>query len=477
MMENRKRKTKILATIGPATNSFEQLERLYLAGVNAFRLNFSHGTHEDHLKVIQFTEELNKKHNAHISLLADLQGPKLRVGVIENNAVLLEKGKLINVVTKPVIGTADLIDVTYESLPQDVKVGELILIDDGKISLVVESTNQKDLVVCRVEEGGILSSKKGFNLPSTVTSVPSLTEKDRIDLDFILQYPINWVALSFVRAANEVLELKEIIHSKNGQARVMAKIEKPEAVANIDAIIEASDAVMVARGDLGVEVPMEEMAIVQKTIVKKCIEKAKPVVIATQVMESMLEMSRPTRAEITDVSNGVLDGADVIMLSGETSVGKFPIKVIETIDKIIHRVEQESGIYNREHTAISGSQTFYSDAICYNACRIARDVDAKCINAMTYSGYTGFMLASFRPKADIYVFTSNEFLLNTLSIVWGTNCYYYNSFESTDESIDDVIELLKNEGKVQPGDMVINTGSMPIRGRGRTNMIKLTEVK
>lgn len=466
-----------MATIGPATSSFEQLERLYQAGVNAFRLNFSHGSHEDHLKVIQLTEELNKKHNAHISLLADLQGPKLRVGVVENNAVLLEKGKLINVVTKPVTGTADLIDVTYETLPQDVRVGEQILIDDGKITLAVESTNGKDLVVCRIVEGGILSSKKGFNLPNTKISLPSLTEKDKRDLDFILHHPINWIALSFVREAHEVSELKEIIKSRNGQARVMAKIEKPEAVANIDAIIEASDAVMVARGDLGVEVPMEEMAIVQKSIVRKSIENAKPVVIATQVMESMLEMSRPTRAEITDVSNAVLDGADVIMLSGETSVGKFPIKVIETIDRIIQRVEQEQGIYNRDHQANSGSPTFYSDAICYNACRIARDVDAKCINAMTYSGYTGFMLASYRPKADIYVFTSNKFLLNTLSIVWGTICYYYNSFESTDESIEDVIELLKKEGNVSAGDVVINTGSMPIRGRGRTNMIKLTEVK
>lgn len=474
---NKHRKTKIIATIGPATNSFEQLEKLYQAGVNAFRMNFSHGTHEDHLKVIQFTEELNQKHQAHISLLADLQGPKLRVGIIENNALHLEEGQLINVVNYPVIGNAQQISVTYESLPQDVKEGELILIDDGKLSLEVVRSNQNDLVVCRVMEGGILSSNKGFNLPSTITTVPSLTVKDRKDLDFILQYPINWLALSFVRDAKEVLELKELIKSKNGLVRVMAKIEKPEAVKNIDAIIEASDAIMVARGDLGVEVPMEEMAIVQKSIVRKCIEHAKPVVIATQVMESMLEMSRPTRAEITDVSNSVLDGADVIMLSGETSVGKFPIKVIETIDKIIHRVEQESIIYNREHFAKKGSPTFYSDAICYNACRIARDVHAKCINAMTYSGYTGFMLASYRPKADIYVFTSNKFLLNTLSIVWGTQCFYYDSFESTDESIEDVIEYLKEKELVAEGDMVVNTGSMPIRGRGRTNMIKLSQVK
>ncbi|MCO5230826.1 MAG: pyruvate kinase [Chitinophagales bacterium] len=472
-----RRKTKIIATIGPASNSFEQLEKLYLAGVNAFRLNFSHGTHEDHLKVINFTEELNKKYNSHISLLADLQGPKLRVGMIENGVVTLNTGQLIHVVTKPILGNANIIDVTYETLPQDVKVGEQILIDDGKISLQVESIENNEVVICRVIEGGDLSSKKGFNLPNTVTSVPSLTNKDLKDLDFILEHPINWVALSFVREAKEVYELKEIIKSKNGQARVMAKIEKPEAVINIDDIIQASDAIMVARGDLGVEMPMEEMAIVQKRIVRKCIQQARPVVIATQVMESMLEMSRPTRAEITDVSNAVLDGADVVMLSGETSVGKYPIKVIETIDKIIYRVEQEPTIYNKGHFAKEGSPTFYSDAICYNACRIAHDVQAKCINAMTYSGYTGFVLASYRPEADIYIFTSNKFLLNTLSIVWGTNCYYYNSFESTDDTIEDVISLLKQEGIVESGDVVINTGSMPIRGRGRTNMIKLTEVK
>lgn len=476
-MNHTRRKTKIIATIGPATNTFEQLEKLYLAGVNTFRLNFSHGTHEDHLKIIQMREELCEKHQAHIGLLADLQGPKLRVGDIENNSIYLKQGQIIEVVTFPVVGNAQRVSVSYDTLAQDVQAGELILIDDGKISLMVKSTNQKDSVICEVIEGGELSSNKGFNLPNTQISLPSLTEKDREDLDFILQHPVNWIALSFVREAHELDKLRELIQAQNGPQLIMAKIEKPEAVKNIDSIIEAADAVMVARGDLAVEVPMEEMAIVQKSIVKKCIDRAKPVVIATQVMESMMEMSRPTRAEITDVSNAVLDGADVVMLSGETSVGQFPIKVIETIDKIIMRVEQESSIYNRGQTANPLSETYYSDAICFNACKIARDVEAKCLNAMTYSGYTGFMLASYRPQADINVFTSNRFLLNTLSILWGTSCYYYNSFESTDKSIEDVIEILKKESYLQSGDVVINTGSMPLRGKGRTNMIKLTQVK
>ena len=476
-MNTSNRKTKIIATIGPATSSFEQLEALYLAGVNAFRLNFSHSSHDRHLEVIKWTEELNLKHNSNVSLIADLQGPKLRVGEVENNGIYLEPGKLIKVISTPVVGTSELISVTYPELAQDVKPGEQILIDDGKISLVVVESNQKDEVMCRVVDGGILSSKKGFNLPDTQITVPSMTDKDREDLKFILTQPINWVALSFVRNASDIISLKEMIQASNAQTRVISKIEKPEGVKNIDEIIKASDAVMVARGDLGVEVPMEEMAIVQKSIIQKCIANARPVIIATQVMESMMEMSRPTRAEITDVANGVFDGADCIMLSGETSVGKFPIKVIETIDKIIRRTEQELSIYNKDLFPQKSSSTFLSDAICFNACRIANDVNARCINAMTYSGYTGFMLASFRPKADIYVFTSNRFLLNTMSIVWGTSSFYYDSFESTDESIKDVIRLLKEQGKVESGDIVINTGSMPIKGRGRTNMIKLTQVQ
>jgi pyruvate kinase len=476
-MHTSNKRTKIIATIGPVSSNYETLKELYFAGVNAFRMNFSHGSHEDHLKIIEMTHQLNKELNAHISLIADLQGPKLRVGTIQDNKILLEVGKTIKVVTYSVIGTADCIDVTYEKLPQDVKPGEQILIDDGKLCLEVVHSNMKDEVICKVIEGGYLSSKKGFNLPNTQTSVPSLTEKDRKDLEFILDHPVNWIALSFVRTSKEILELKDLIQSRNNQARVMAKIEKPEAVKNIESIIKASDGIMIARGDLGVEVPMEEMALVQKDIIKKCIEHARPVVIATQVMESMLEMSRPTRAEITDVANGVLDGADAIMLSGETSVGKFPVKVIQTMVKIISRTEQESSIYNKDLTPKKESTTFLSDAICYNACRIANDVNARAINAMTYSGYTGFIVASYRPKANINVFTSNHFLLNTLSIVWGVDCFYYNKFESTDESIADCIEFLKDKGKVQTDDVVINTASMPINGRGRTNMIKITHVR
>lgn len=304
-----------------------------------------------------------------------------------------------------------------------------------------------------------------------------MTEKDRADLAFILTQPVNWVALSFVRTAKEINELKDIIHQHESPLKVVAKIEKPEAVKNIDSIIKATDAIMIARGDLGVEVAMEEMPLIQKNIIIKSIQNARPVIIATQVMESMIDMPRPTRAEITDVANGVLDGADAIMLSGETSVGKNPAKVVQTIDRIIRRTEQEEEIYHKFQLPDKNSKTFLSDAICFNACKIASDVSAKAINGMTYSGYTAFMLASNRPKADIHIFTSNKSLLNTLDLVWGVDVFFYDKFVSTDESIDDIIQILKREKVVSSDDIIVSTASMPIKGRGRTNMVKISKIK
>ncbi len=473
-MNNPKRKTKIVATIGPASNSYEKLVELYISGVNVFRVNFSHGRHDDHEQVIQHIVRLNEEYNAHVSILADLQGPKLRTGLMQNNAIILSEGKTITVTCEDVIGTKDLISVTYQYLAKDIKVGEFILIDDGKLELqVTEILNEKS-IECIVISGGILSSKKGFNLPNTKISLPSLTEKDRIDLAFILTQPVNWIALSFVRTAKEIEELKDIIAKHDSPLKIVAKIEKPEAVANIDSIIKATDAVMIARGDLGVEVAMEELPLIQKNIIVKCIQASKPVIIATQVMESMIDMSRPSRAEITDVANGVLDGADAIMLSGETSVGKNPARVIQTIDKIIRRTEMEDEIYHKHHFPDKTSRSFLSDAICFNACTIASEVRAKAINGMTYSGYTAFMLASNRPKAEIHIFTSNKNLLNTLGLVWGVDVFFYDKFVSTDESITDIIEILKNENVISSGDIIVSTASMPITGRGRTNMVKIS---
>ncbi len=476
-MNNPKRKTKIVATIGPASNSYLKLVELYESGVNVFRLNFSHGRHDDHEQVIKHIVKLNQEYNAHVSIIADLQGPKLRTGLMQNNAIELIDGNSIKVTCDDVIGTSELFSVTYEKLATDLKVNEFILIDDGKLELQVEEIINTKTVLCKIISGGILSSKKGFNLPNTKISLPSLTEKDRFDLAFILTQPVNWIALSFVRTATEINELKDIIQQHNSPLKVIAKIEKPEAVANIDSIIKATDAIMIARGDLGVEVAMEEMPLIQKNIILKCIANSRPVIIATQVMESMIDMSRPTRAEITDVANGVLDGADAIMLSGETSVGKNPARVVQTIVKIINRTEQEDEIYHKHQLPNKESKTFLSDAICFNACKIAEDVDAKAINGMTFSGYTAFMLASNRPKAAIHIFTSNRHLLNTLGLVWGVDVFYYDKFVSTDESIDDIIEILKNEKVVDSGDIIVSTASMPITGRGTTNMVKISKIK
>ncbi|MBK9328486.1 MAG: pyruvate kinase [Sphingobacteriales bacterium] len=476
-MKTPKRKTKIVATIGPASNSYAALVELYQSGVNVFRLNFSHGRHEDHRQVIEHIVQLNKEHHAHVSILADLQGPKLRTGLMQNNAILLEEGKSIRVTCDDVIGTKEIFSVTYEHLATDLRIGEFILIDDGKLELKVEKVLNEKIIQCKIVSGGILSSKKGFNLPDTRISLPSLTEKDRADLAFILTQPVNWVALSFVRTAKEINELKDIIHQHESPLKVVAKIEKPEAVKNIDSIIKATDAIMIARGDLGVEVAMEEMPLIQKNIILKSIQNARPVIIATQVMESMIDMPRPTRAEITDVANGVLDGADAIMLSGETSIGKNPSKVVQTIDRIIRRTEQEDEIYHKHQLPDKNSKTFLSDAICFNACKIAADVNAKAINGMTYSGYTAFMLASNRPKADIHIFTSNQSLLNTLDLVWGVDVFFYDKFVSTDESIDDIIQILKREKVVSSDDIIVSTASMPIKGRGRTNMVKISKIK
>lgn len=472
------RKTKLLTTIGPATSSYEQLKALYLAGANAFRLNFSHGDHATHLKVIERTKQINEELNANICLLADLQGPKLRIGNLAQPVELVNDSKVVFSTDIEQDGNSK-IPILYENLCQDLKPGERILIDDGKIELEVTAILNEQELETKVINGGLLKSRKGFNLPQTEISVPSLTEKDIEDLAFILSQEIEWIALSFVRDGSDILDLKERIaqYPLKKHVRVIAKIEKPEALHNLDSIIQASDAIMVARGDLGVEIPFENVPLIQKKIVSKCIQRAKPVIIATQMLESMIDNPRPTRAEVTDVANGVLEGADTLMLSGETSVGQFPIEVVKTMDRIITRAEKENDIYNKGLLPDEESATFLSDAICFNACKIADDTDAKALIGMTFSGYTAFMLSSYRPKSAIHIFTSNREILNTLGLVWGVEAHYYAKFGSTDESIADVIHYLRTNEKVNVGDLVINTASVPIIERGRTNMIKLTLVE
>lgn len=472
------RKTKIVATIGPATSSKEALIKIIKTGVNVCRINFSHGSHNDHEKVIKHIREINKELNVQTAILADLQGPKIRVGKIENNALELINGEQITFTTKECIGTQNGIYISYQQFPKDVSVGENILLDDGKLMLEVLETNRVDTVKAKVISGGILSSNKGVNLPNTKVSIPCLTEKDLNDLDFALKQNIAWIGLSFVRSAQDIIDLKQHITNNNNSAKIIAKIEKPEAVANIDDILKETDAIMVARGDLGVEIPMQQVPLTQKMIVKKSIKHAKPVIIATQMMESMIENITPTRAEVNDVANAVLDGADAVMLSGETSVGKYPIKVVEAMVKIIKDVEKTDQLYHYEYPPEEEQQErFITDSICYSACRLAHRSKTKAIVTMSYSGYTGFKISSFRPKAEVFVFTGNKAILNMLSLVWGVSVFYYDNDESTDKTFADIKSFLKTKGYVAANDLIINVASMPIKEKGQSNMLKLSYVE
>lgn len=476
-MKVRINKTKIIATYGPACTDIKVMEEMVQSGVDVFRFNMSHGDHKQHIDGYKKVRQINKEHNLNIAILADLQGPKIRLGEVRDNMEVLEKGQDVEITNKECVSTFKKLFISYKNLPKEVQPGDAILIDDGKIELKVISTNRQDKITAKVVTGGKISNNKGVNLPDTKTTVPALTEKDKIDLKFAIANGANWIALSFVRSPQDVIDLKEIIGKKNSYMKVMAKIEKPEALECLDEIIKVSDGIMIARGDLAVEVPQERMPIIQKGIIAKCIRFAKPVVVATQMMDSMIENPNPTRAEITDVANAVLDGADAVMLSGETSTGKYPMKVIQIMEKILTTTENVSTIYNKEQKADIDSSTYISDAICYNAARISSELHARAIIGMTFSGYTGFMLSSYRPKADIYIFTENRDLLNALSICWGVRAFHYNKFVGTDTSIRDVIRVLKENDLLKTGDLAVNIGSMPLSNKGRANMVKVTKVE
>lgn len=471
--------TKIVATVGPACSSYDKLLELVQAGVDVFRLNFSHGTHEDHFKVINHINYINEKYNLHVSILTDLQGPKLRVGKIKDNALPLEPGDIVTFVNEECIGTMEKIYMAYPQFARDVNVGEKVLVDDGKLMFEVMKTNKKDKVELKVLFGGTLSSNKGVNLPNTKISLPSLTEKDRRDLAYILTIPsVNWIALSFVRSAKDVKELQKLVADAGHQAKIMSKIEKPEAIERIDKIIKASNGIMVARGDLGIEVPIEQLPNLQKDIIMKCRQRARPVIVATHMMDSMITNPIPTRAEVTDVANAVLDGADAVMLSGETSVGKHPAVVVEAMNKIIYEAEKGYIVAREKRPKPSPkSRTFYSDAICRHAAKTAEEVKAKGIIGVTSSGYTAFKISSFRPDAKMFIFSDSNHMLGVLNLVWGARCFYYDKFTTTDETIYDLVEILKKKDMVKKDDIVINTGSMPLAKRYRTNMMKITLVE
>lgn len=472
-------RTKIVATVGPACDSYEQLLALVRAGVNVFRLNFSHGAHEDKKRIIDSIRKISTVEPYNIAILGDLQGPKLRVGEIANNSLPVKEGDILTLTNEKVIGTIEKIYVSYPNLAGDVVVGNIIMIDDGKIELMVDQIMPNGDVKVKVRLGGIISSKKGLNLPDTKISLPSLTEKDLIDLEFILKEELDWIALSFVRRVEDIIGIKKIIQANNSKAKVIAKIEMPEALENIREIILESDGIMVARGDLGVEVPIEKVPLIQRQLIRKCLHRGKPVIVATQMMESMIDRVKPNRSESTDVANAVLEGADAVMLSGETATGMHPVLVVETMRKIIIEAEKTEYRYNREEDIkpLPHSPTFISDAVCLTACKLAQNTNADALIGMTQSGYTGFMLSSYRPKSQLFIFTKEKTLVNQLCLSWGVRAFYYNEEESLDGIIADQMQILKERGFIAKGEVVVNTGSTPINLHLPTNTIKVSIVE
>ena len=473
-----KKKTKIVATLGPATNKKKVLKDMILAGADVFRINFSHADYEDVKERIKIIRELNEELGTYTSILADLQGPKLRVGVMAGEVVVAPGDEITFVTGKPFEGTAEKVYMNYANFPKDVNPGERILLDDGKLMFEVLSTNQEDQVKAKVIQGGPLKSKKGVNLPNTNISLPALTEKDVKDAIFALSQDVDWIALSFVRFSQDLIDLQNIIkeHSEH-KVPIIAKIEKPEAVENIDKIVAYCDGLMVARGDLGVEVPAQEVPLIQKRLVLRAKKARIPVIIATQMMETMITSLTPTRAEVNDVANSVMDGADAVMLSGETSVGNYPVQVIEKMSNILKSVENSDLIKVPQDPPHIRTKRYITKSVCYHAAIMANEIKAKAISTLTNSGYTAFQISAWRPDAHILVFTSNKRILAQLNLLWGVKAFYYDKYVSTDETIEDVNSIACKKGFLDVGDMLISLAAMPIKDKGMVNTLRVTEIE
>ena len=477
-MSYKRKKTKIVATLGPSIDSKEMLLEMVATGVNVFRINFSHADYSEVKKRIKYIREINEEHGYNAAVLADLQGPKLRVGVMKDDVVVAPGDEIIFATGTRFEGTKERVYMTYERFPLDTKPGEQILLDDGKLIFEVVSTNQKDEVKAKVIQGGPLKSKKGVNLPNTNISQPALTEKDKEDALFAIEQEVDWIALSFVRNPEDLMELEAII-SKHSSYKIpiIAKIEKPEAVENIDKIVAYCDGLMVARGDLGVEIPAHEVPLIQKQLVLKAKSARIPVIIATQMMESMITSMTPTRAEVNDVANSVMDGADAVMLSGETSVGQYPVQVIQKMSDIIKSVENSDLIHVPQKHPHVKTKRYITKSVCYHAANMANEINARGITTLTNSGYTAFQISAWRPKAHILVYSSNKRIISQLNLLWGVRAFYYDKFVSTDETIIDVNKMALEKGYLEEGDMVISLAAMPIQEKGMVNTMRVTEVK
>ena len=470
-------KTKIIATLGPSSTEKSILKALVKEGVNVFRVNFSHANHNEVKQTVLNIREISSALNIHVAILGDLQGPKIRLGIVKDD-VYIENGETISITTDEIeFGNSSLVSINYKDFPKDVSKGEKILIDDGKLILKVLDTNKKNLVKAEVIQGGELKSRKGVNLPNTKLSLPALTKKDKADAVFALENNFDWLALSFVRSKKDVYELEELIN-KNSKDKIpiIAKIEKPEAILNLDAILHAADGLMVARGDLGLEIPAEEVPLKQKLMVNMAKKARKPIIIATQMMESMIDSLTPSRAEVNDVANSVMDGADAVMLSGETSVGQYPVEVIQTVGKIIRGVENSPLIQVPDTLPEIHSKRVITKAVCFQACNIANKLEASAICTLTNSGYTAWQISSWRPSAVILVFTSNKRILSQLCLLWGVRCVFYDNFVSTDKTVEEVNALAVKKGFVKKGDLVINLAAMPVVEKGQVNTLRISRL-
>lgn len=473
-----RKKTKIVATLGPACSSKEIIKEMIDAGVNVFRINFSHADYDDVKERIAIIRELNDEFGYTTATLGDLQGPKLRVGVMKED-VVVNPGDIITFQTaEDVPGTAQRVYMNYKEFPRDVNPGEKILLDDGKLMFEALETNGTTEVVCKVIQGGPLKSKKGVNLPNTKVSLPALTKKDIKDALFAIEQNVDWIALSFVRTPADLEELQDLIakHSDH-KIPIIAKIEKPEAVENIDKIVAFCDGLMVARGDLGVEIPAHEVPLIQKKLIHRAKTARIPVIVATQMMETMITSLTPTRAEVNDVANSVMDGADAVMLSGETSVGSYPVQVIEKMTQIIEAVEDSPLIVVPQNPPHVRTKRFITKSICYHAAIMANEIKAKAISTLTNSGYTAFQISAWRPQSHILVYTSNRRILTQLTLLWGVNAFYYDKFVSTDDTVDDINLIAKEQGFVKKGDMLVNLAAMPVANKGMVNTLRISEIE
>ena len=473
-----RKKTKVVATLGPACSSREVINEMIIAGVDVFRINFSHADYADVSERIDIIRSLNDEFGYTTAILADLQGPKLRVGVMKEDIIVNPGDKITFQTAEDTLGTAERVYMNYKEFPNDVNPGERILLDDGKLIFEVVKTDKKTEVEAVVIQGGPLKSKKGVNLPNTKVSLPALTKKDIQDALFAIENNVDWIALSFVRTPKDLEELQDLItkHSEH-KIPIVAKIEKPEAVENIDKIVAFCDGLMVARGDLGVEIPAHEVPLIQKKLIHRAKTARIPVIVATQMMETMITSLTPTRAEVNDVANSVMDGADAVMLSGETSVGNYPVQVIETMTKIIRAVEDSPLIQVPQNPPHVRTKRFITKSICYHASTMANEIKAKAISTLTNSGYTAFQISAWRPQAHILVYTSNKRILTQLNLLWGVNAFFYDKFVSTDDTVEDINAIAKQQGFVKKGDMMVNLAAMPVVDKGMVNTLRISEIE